>query len=396
VSAGPTDFLKQELDELKSSGGYRPLFELQSAQQPLSIIRGRLVVNLSSNNYLGLATHPRMIRAAHEAIDRFGVGTAAVRIIIGTMTIHEQLERRLAEFKGTPAALTFQSGFATNVALCQSLMSDERDLLISDEFNHASIVDGARLAKASRQVYRHADVGHLDEILTEHGRGRRRILIVTDGVFSVDGDIAPLPQIMEVAERFGAMVMVDDAHATGVLGKNGAGTPSHFGLSDRVPIQIGTLSKAVAAVGGYVAGSEALRDFLIHRARPFMFSSSHPPSVAATCLEAINIMCEEPQLHRRLWENARYFKSALGELGFDTGRSETPITPVMVRDTAKTTRFSDRLFEEGVFVQGIGFPIVARGQERLRTIVTAAHTRESLDQALAAFKKVGRELGVIR
>ena len=390
------DFLKDELNQLKEAKLFRPLFELQSAQAPLSKIRDREVVNLSSNNYLGLTTHPRMIRAAKEAIDRYGVGTAAVRTIIGTMTIHERLERRLAEFKGTEAALTFQSGFTTNVALCQSLMTSEEDLLISDELNHASIIDGARLAKSPRKVYRHRDVKHLDELLAEHGKGRRRVLIVTDGVFSMDGDIAPLPDIQEVADRHGAMVMVDDAHATGVLGKNGAGTPSHFNLSDRVQIQIGTLSKAVGALGGYVAGSRNLRDYLIHKARPFLFSSSHPPSVAATCLEAVNIMCEEPALQARLWENTKHLKGGLRELGFDTGVSETPITPVIVGDTERTMRFSDRLFEEGFFVQGIGFPTVARGKERLRVMISATHAREQIERALAAFGKIGRELGVIR
>jgi glycine C-acetyltransferase len=389
-------FLAAELEQLKRDRLYRPLFELQSAQTPLSTIRGRAVVNLSSNNYLGLATHPRMLRAAHEAIDRFGVGTGAVRTIIGTMSLHEALERRLAEFKGTEAALTFQSGFVTNVALCQTLISSEQDLLISDELNHASIIDGARLARGPRQVYRHADMKHLEEILRAHAPGRRRVLIVTDGVFSVDGDIAPLPDVVELAERHGAMVMVDDAHATGVLGVNGAGTPSHFKLGARVPIQIGTLSKAVGVLGGYVAGSAALRDYLIHRARPFLFSSSHPPPVAACCLEAVNLMCEEPELHARLWENARFLQGGLRELGFDLGATQTPITPVILGETARTMRFSDRLFEEGFFVQGIVTPTVPPGRERLRVMVSAAHTREQLEGALAAFRKIGRELGAVR
>lgn len=388
-------FLREELDALRRDGLFRPLFELQGPQAPLSTLRGRPVVNLCSNNYLGLTTHPRMVRAAHEAIDRYGVGTGAVRAIIGTMTIHQQLERRLAEFKGTEAALSFQSGFATNVALCQSLMSSEDDLLISDELNHASIVDGARLARSPRQIYRHADMKHLEELLRAHGGGRRRILVVTDGVFSVDGDIAPLPDVMELADRHGAMVMVDDAHATGVLGKNGAGTPSHFGLSDRVQIQIGTLSKAVGVVGGYVAGSAALRDFLIHKARPFLFSSSHPPPVAAACLEAINIMCEEPALHRQLWDNTRFLQGALRERGFDLGATQTPITPVIVGDTPRAMRFSDRLLEEGFFVQAICAPIVARGRERLRVMVSATHTRDQLEGAIAAFAKVGGELGLV-
>jgi glycine C-acetyltransferase len=390
------EFLRDELEELKRQGLYRSLFELQSAQEPVSVINGRRVINLSSNNYLGLTTHPRLKRAAIEAIERYGVGSSAVRTIIGTMTLHEQLERKIAQFKGTPAAITFQSGFTTNVACCQSLMTSEEDLLISDELNHASIIDGARLAKAPRQIYRHRDMAHLEQILRTHGKGRRRILIVTDGVFSMDGDVAPLPDIVELAEKYGAIVMVDDAHASGVMGPNGRGTPSHFGLTDKIQIQIGTLSKAVAALGGYVACSQELRDYLIHKARPFLFSSSHPPSVAATCIAAIEVMLEEPERIARLWEHTRYFKGHLKEMGFDTGQSETPITPVIVGDTAKAMRLSDRLFEEGVFAQGIGYPTVPRGKERVRTIVTSEHTRDQLDEALAAFRKVGRELGIIR
>lgn len=387
-------FLDEELEDLKAKNLFRPLRVLESQQKPISIIDGVKVVNLSSNNYLGLTTHPRLIKAAKDAIDRYGVGSAAVRPIIGTMSLHEELEKKLAEFKGTEAAITFQSGFTTNVSVCQSLMTSEQDLLVSDELNHASIIDGARLAKSQRRIYRHRDMKHLQEILQEFPSTRRK-MIVTDGVFSMDGDIAPLPDIVELAERYNAFVMVDDAHASGVLGRNGRGTVDHFGLKGQVQIQIGTLSKAIGALGGYVASTRQLRDYLIHKGRPFLFSSSHPPSVAATCIAAIDVLLEEPWLIDRLWENTHYFKGRLKELGFDTGASQTPITPIIIGDTAKTMRFSDRLFEEGVFAQGIGYPTVPVGKERVRTIVTATHTKEDLDFALEKIERVGKELGII-
>lgn len=389
-------FLEEEISQLKSEGRLVALRILESASEPVSVIDGKKVVNLSSNNYLDLANHPALKEAAKAAIDRWGVGTAAVRPIIGTMTIHQELERRLAEFKGTEAALVFQSGFTVNVACCQSLMTDEKDLLISDELNHASIIDGVRLAKASRKIYPHKDMKALKSILeSPEARKARRKMIVTDGVFSMDGDIAPLPEIMDLADRYEAFVMVDDAHATGVLGRNGRGTPDHFGLGRRVQIQIGTLSKAFAAVGGYVAGSRNLRDYLVSTARPFTFSSSHPPSVIASCLAALELLLSEPQRIERLWANTRYFKEGLKISGFDTGTSETPITPVMVGDTAKARKFSARLFEEGVFALAIGYPIVARGKERLRTIVSSGHSQKDLDFALEKFRKVGRELGLV-
>ncbi|MHB2026756.1 MAG: glycine C-acetyltransferase [Elusimicrobiota bacterium] len=389
-------FLDDEIAALKAEGRFVDLRILESAQKPVSVIDGKRVVNLTSNNYLDLADDPRLKAAAKAAIDRRGVGTAAVRPIIGTMDIHQELEKRIADFKGTQAALVFQSGFTVNVACCQSLMNSERDFLISDELNHASIIDGARLAKASRKVYPHKDMKALEAILeSSESRAARRRMIVTDGVFSMDGDIAPLPDIVNLAERYGAFVMVDDAHASGVLGKNGRGTPSHFGLTDRVQIQIGTLSKAIAAIGGYVAGSLSLREYLMSVGRPFLFSSSHPPSVTATCLAALDVLMKEPERIARLWENARYFKGGLKTLGFDTGASETPITPVMVGDTAKAKEFSRRLFEEGVFALSIVYPIVPRGKERLRTIVSSGHSRQDLDFALDKFSRVGRELGII-
>ena len=389
-------FLDEEIAKLKAEGRFTTLRVLEGAQMPVSVIDGKKVVNLTSNNYLDLANHPRLKAAAKAAIDKYGVGTAAVRPIIGTMDIHLELERKLAAFKGTQAALVFQSGFTVNVACCQSLMSDEKDLLISDELNHASIIDGARLAKASRRIYRHKDMEHLREILdSKESAAARRRMIVTDGVFSMDGDVAPLPAIMDLADRYEAFVMVDDAHASGVMGPNGRGTPAHFNLADRVQLQIGTLSKAVAAIGGYVAGSRSLIDYLISTARPFTFSSSHPPSVTATCIAAVDLLMEEPQRIELLWRNARYFKEGLKKAGFDTGVSETPITPVMVGDTAKAKLFSARLFEEGVFALAIVFPIVARGKERLRTIVSSGHTPKDLDFALEKFAKVGRELGLV-
>jgi glycine C-acetyltransferase len=310
------------------------------------------------------------------------------------MDMHLALEEKLAKFKGTEAALTFQSGFTTNVACCQSLMSSDKDLLISDELNHASIIDGGRLSKAVRKIYPHKDMKALEAILKEASPARRR-MIVTDGVFSMDGDVAPLPEIVSLAERYDAFVMVDDAHASGVMGPNGRGTPSHFKVSDRVQIQIGTLSKAVGAVGGYVAGERRLIDYLASVARPFTFSSSLPPSVVATCSAAVDVMLEEPERIVRLWDNARHFKEGLKKLGFDTGASETPITPVLIGDTKKAQAFSARLFEEGVFALAICFPIVGRGKDRLRTIVSSGHTAKDLDFALEKFGKVGRELGLI-
>jgi glycine C-acetyltransferase len=375
---------------------------MSSAQGPIVSIDDRRLISLSSNDYLGLTHHPRLREAALAAVREFGVGSGAVRTIAGTMTMHEDLEAELAVFKGTAAVLTFQSGFTANTGVIPTI-TGETDLIVSDSLNHASIIDGMRLSKAPRKVYPHADTdalrGILDEAV-EHGREGtgepyRLILVVTDGVFSMDGDIAPLPGIVEAAESAGAAVFIDDAHASGVLGRDGRGTVDHFGLHGRVAIQVGTLSKAVGALGGYVAGSTALREILTQRARPFLFSTSHPPAVVAACREALRVMQEEPELHERLWDNTRYFKSELVRLGFDTGRSETPITPVMMGDPETAMRFSDRLMGEGVFAQPVVFPTVAIDQARLRTIVTAAHAREQLDRSLEAFATVGQELGVI-
>jgi glycine C-acetyltransferase len=349
-----------------------------------------------------LTHHPRLRDAALAAVSEFGVGSGAVRTIAGTMTIHEALESELAAFKDVEAVLTFQSGFTANTGVIPTI-TGEADLIVSDALNHASIIDGMRLSKAPRKVFPHRDVDALREILREASeKGRpdgsgpyRLILVVTDGVFSMDGDIAPLPGIVEAAEAYGAAVFIDDAHASGVLGRNGRGSVDHFGLHGRVAIQVGTLSKAVGVLGGYVAGSQNLRDILIQRARPFLFSTSHPPAVVAACREAIRIMDEETWRIDRLWASTRRFKAELARLGFDIGRSETPITPVIVGDSGAAIRFSSRLFDEGIFATSVVFPTVALDQARLRTIVTAALTDEHLDRALDAFERVGRELGII-
>jgi len=398
----PLAHIDDELAALHREHLYRPLRVMSSAQGPVCIIDGREVISLSSNDYLGLTHHPRLRQAALRAVEAFGAGSGAVRTIAGTMTLHEALETELADFKDVEAALTFQSGFTANTGVIPTI-TGEADLIVSDGLNHASIIDGMRLSKAPRKVYPHKDVAALREILREareqgradSGEPYRSILVVTDGVFSMDGDIAPLPMIVEAAEAFDAAVMVDDAHASGVLGRNGRGSVDHFDLHGRVAIQVGTLSKAVGVLGGYVAGSRMLRDLLTQRARPFLFSTSHPPAVAAACLEAIRVFREEPELFERLWANTRRFKAELTRLGFDTGGSETPITPVILGESATAIRFSERLFEEGVFGTSVVFPTVALDRARIRTIVTAAHTDEHLDRALAAFDRVGHELGVI-
>ena len=402
VRPDPLAFLGEELDDLRARHLYRPLRVMSSAQGPIVSIGDRRLVSLSSNDYLGLTHHPRLREAALAAVRDFGAGSGAVRTIAGTMTLHEELERDLAAFKETEAVLTFQSGFTANTGVIPTI-TGEADLIVSDALNHASIIDGMRLSKAPRKIYPHGDTGALREILREaREKGRegtglpyRLILVVTDGVFSMDGDIAPLPAIVEAAEEYGAAVFVDDAHASGVLGRNGRGSVDHFGLHDRVAIQVGTLSKAVGVLGGYVAGSQDLRDILIQRARPFLFSTSHPPAVAAACREAIAVMIDEPELLEGLWTNTRRFKGELARLGFDTGTSETPITPVMMGDPDTASRFSQRLFEEDVFAQPVVFPTVAIDKARIRTIVTAAHGDDQLDTALEAFAKVGRELGLI-
>src|SRR3989442_6961093 len=393
ITEKKTQFLVDELDQLKKKGLFPPLRLLASAQDTEVVVEGKRVLNLSSNNYLGLTTHPRLKSAMVKATEEWGAGSGAVRTIAGTMTIHEELERRLAEFKHTEASLVFQSGFTANLGVLQSLVK-EGDVIISDELNHASIIDGIRLSKAERSIFKHRDLDDLERHLEKH-RDKRVKLVVTDGVFSMDGDIAPLAGIVERAERFQALVMVDDAHASGVLGKNGRGSVNHFGLDGRGDLQIGTLSKAMGVLGGYVAAPQAVRDFLIHRARPFLFSTSHPPGVAAACIAAIEVLLAEPERIERLWKNTARFEDRLKLISFDTGASETPITPVIVGKGSVAMELSDRLFKLGVFAQGLGFPTVAEGRARIRTIVTSVHTDAQLDRALEAFARAGKELGVI-
>lgn len=389
----PLRYLSDELDSLKEQGLYRTLRVLDGEQKARAGFDHRSVVNLSSNNYLGLTTHPKLRERALEATRELGVGSGSVRTIAGTMDIHMRLERKLAEFKRTAAAVVFQSGFAANAGTVAAILTRD-DVIVSDELNHASIIDGARLSRATIKVFPHRDAAAARAILQELPREQRKLLI-TDGVFSMDGDLGALPELCEVADEFGCIMMVDDAHASGVFGRNGRGTVDHFDLHGRVDVQVGTLSKAIGALGGYVAGSKALIEFLYHRARPFLFSTSHPPAVAAACLAAIEVLETEPQLIEGLWENTRYFKSGLQALGFNTGTSDSPITPVIVGEAQLAMKLSDRLFEEGVFAQGIGFPTVPRGKARIRTIVTATHVRSELEFALDRFKKVGHELGVI-
>jgi len=389
----PLAYLTAELDTLRQQGLHRSLRILQGRQQATSAFDGRTVVNLSSNNYLGLTTHPLLVERAIAAIREFGVGSGSVRTIAGTMAIHMELERRLAAFKQTEAVVVFQSGFAANAGTVSAILNKD-DVIISDALNHASIIDGCRLSRAAIKVFPHKDADEARKILRELPAGQRKLLI-TDGVFSMDGDLGALPALCDIAQEYGAIMMVDDAHASGVFGKNGRGTVDHFNMHGRVDIQVGTLSKAMGALGGYVAGSHALIDFLYHRARPFLFSTSHPPSVAATCLAALDVLEQEPEIIDRLWENTRFFKQGLVNMGFNTGLSESPITPVIAGEGSRAMKLSDRLFAEGVFAQGIAFPTVARDKARVRTIVTAAHTREELQFALDKFKVVGTELGLI-
>jgi glycine C-acetyltransferase len=390
----PLAHLVDELDLLNTQGLRRRLRVLDAEQKASTTVDHRHVVNLSSNNYLGLTTHPRLREKAIDATIRLGVGSGSVRTIAGTMAIHLELERRLAAFKQTEAAVVFQSGFAANAGTVAALLTRD-DVVVSDELNHASIIDGCRLSRADIKVFPHKDVDAARSILRSLGPGGRTLLI-TDGVFSMDGDLGRVKELCALAEQYGCIMMVDDAHASGVFGRNGRGTIDHFGVHGRVDVQVGTLSKAIGVLGGYVAGSRALVEFLHHRARPFLFSTSHPPAVAAACIAALDVLEEHPELIDRLWDNTRFFQAGLRALGFDTGASESPITPVIVGDAARAMTLSDRLFEEGVFAQGIGFPTVPPDKARVRTIVTAAHTRGELEFALDVFRRVGRELGLTK
>jgi glycine C-acetyltransferase len=389
----PLAYLGKELDTLREQKLFRQLRILDDEQKAHTTVDHKSVVNLSSNNYLGLTTHPRLRQAALKAIEEFGVGTGSVRTIAGTMEIHMELERRLAEFKKVEKVVVFQSGFTANAGTVSAILTKE-DVVISDELNHASIIDGCRLSRATIKVFPHKDVDAARKIIKDLPASQRKLLI-TDGVFSMDGDLGPLPALCDLAEDTGCIMMVDDAHASGVFGKNGRGTVDHFDMHGRVDIQVGTLSKAIGALGGYVAGNTNLIEFLYHRARPFLFSTSHPPSVVLACMAALDVLMEEPEIIEQLWENTRFFKEGLQRLGFNTGLSESPITPVIAGEGAKAMELSDKLFARGVFAQGIAFPTVARDKARVRTIVTATHTREDLKYALDAFAAVGREIGLI-
>jgi glycine C-acetyltransferase len=391
--------LTEQLEELKQKGTFFKLRVLEDQQEPVCTYDGKRVINLASNNYLGLNAHPRLREAAIEATRKYGVGSGAVRTIAGTMRIHIELEEKIARFKNVEACVVFQSGFAANAGTVSSILGKE-DFIVSDELNHASIIDGARLSRAKIKVFRHKDIAHAEQLLQEIQNEPGRKLLITDGVFSMDGDIGPVDRLCDLADKYGAIMMVDDAHASGVLGRNGRGSVDHFHCDGRVDVQVGTLSKAIGALGGYVCGSRDLVDYLYHRARPFLFSTSHPPSVAATCIAAFDILENEPERIARLWDNTGYFKQQLAGAGFNIGgmttpASETPITPIIVGDGRMTMDFSRKLFEAGVMATGIAFPTVPEGKARVRTIMTSEHTRPQLDQALEIISRVGKQLGLL-
>ena len=395
TTANPLAYLSEQLDSWRKAGTYQRLRVLESACEPISRFDGREVINLASNNYLGLANHPKLVEAAIEATRKFGAGSGAVRTIAGTMSIHLELERYIAQFKRAEACVVYQSGFAANAGTVAAVLTPE-DHIISDALNHASIIDGCRLSKAKIHVFPHKDTVAASKIMEELDGAPGRKLLITDGVFSMDGDIAPLPALVAIAERHGAIMMIDDAHSSGVLGTNGRGTVDHFSLHGHVDIQVGTLSKAIGALGGYVCGSKDLVEFLYHRARPFLFSTSHPPGVAAACLAAFKILETEPDRIERLWDNTIYFKANLKSAGFDTGESETPITPIMVGEAKLAHAFSAELFQNGLYSTGIGYPTVPEGKARIRTIVTAAHTREMLDRASEILARVAAKMGILK
>lgn len=395
----PLSYLGDQLNDLKQKGTYFKLRVLEDQQDAVCTFDGKKVINLASNNYLGLTTHPKLREAALDATRKYGVGSGAVRTIAGTMKIHMELEEKIARFKNVEACVVFQSGFTANAGTVSGVLGKE-DFIISDELNHASIIDGARLSRAKILVFRHKDLAHAEEQLASVKNQPGHKLLITDGVFSMDGDIGPLPGLCDLAEKYGAIMMVDDAHASGVLGKNGRGTIDHFKVHGRVDIQVGTLSKAIGALGGYVCGTRDLIEFLYHRGRPFLFSTSHPPSVAATCIAAFDILQNEPELIQKLWDNTNFFKKELGNLGFNIGgqntpKSETPITPIIVGEGRLAMEFSRELFKEGLMATGIAFPTVPEGKARIRTIVTAAHSNKHLQQALEILARVGKRLGIV-
>jgi glycine C-acetyltransferase len=395
----PLSYLTDQLNDIKAKGTHFKLRVLEDEQAPECTFDGKKVINLASNNYLGLTTHPKLREAALEATKKYGVGSGAVRTITGTMKIHMELEEKIARFKNVEACVVFQSGFTANAGTVSAVLGKE-DFIISDQLNHASIIDGARLSRAKILVFNHKDMAHAEQQLASVKNEPGKKLLITDGVFSMDGDVGPLPQLCDLAEKYGAIMMVDDAHASGVLGRNGRGTVDHFNVHGRVDIQVGTLSKAVGALGGYVCGTRDLIDFLYHRARPFLFSTSHPPSVAATCIAAFDVLEQEPERIERLWENTRYWKKELGLVGFNIGgkttpMSETPITPIIIGDGRLTMDFSRELFKEGVLGTGIAFPTVPEGKARIRTIMTATHTKDEMDTALEVLKRVGKRMGIL-
>jgi glycine C-acetyltransferase len=392
--SNPLSYLHDQLEQWRAEGTYQRLRILESASAAESRFDGKEVINLASNNYLGLTTHPKLREAAIQAVREFGVWSGAVRTISGTMSLHIELEERIAQFKNVEACVVFQSGFAANAGTVSAILTPE-DHIVSDELNHASIIDGCRLSRAKIHVFPHKEVAAAEKILAELESAPGRKLLISDGVFSMDGDIGALPGLVEAAERHGAIMMVDDAHSSGVLGRNGRGTIDHFGLHGRVQVQVGTLSKALGVLGGYVCGSRDLIEFLYHRARPFLFSTSHPPAVAAACLAAFDVLEAEPERIAMLWDNTRHFKKGLAAAGFNTGISETPITPVIVGEAKTAHELSRELFQEGVLATGIGFPTVPKGKARVRTIVSATHTKAELDRALEAFEKVGKKLGLL-
>jgi glycine C-acetyltransferase len=391
--------LTAQLDDLKQRGTFFRLRVLDDEQGPICTYDGKHVINLASNNYLGLCDHPKLREAAIAATEKYGVGSGAVRTIAGTMRIHMELEEKIAAFKGVEACVVFQSGFTANAGTVSSILGKE-DFILSDELNHASIIDGARLSRAKVKVFRHKDVAHAEELLKEIQNDPGRKLLITDGVFSMDGDIGPVDKLCDIADKYGAIMMVDDAHASGVLGRNGRGSVDHFQCTQRVDVQVGTLSKAIGALGGYVCGSRDLIDYLYHRARPFLFSTSHPPSVAATCIAAFDLLESEPERIERLWSNTTYFKQQLTDAGFDVGgkttpKSETPITPIIIGDGRQTMEFSKALFDAGLMATGIAFPTVPEGKARIRTIMTSEHTREQIDQALEILASVAHKMNIL-
>ncbi len=387
-------YLQDNIQDLKDQGVYRKLPVLEGENGAEIVLNGKSVINLSSNNYLGFANHPKLKEAAVKAVEKYGVGAGAVRTIVGNMDIHEELEVLLAEFKREEAAMVFQSGFNCNAGVIQAI-TGKGDLIISDELNHASIIDGVKLSKADKAIFKHSDMADLRRVLEERRKDYTNVLIITDGVFSMDGDLAKLPEIVELAEEFDALTYVDDAHGSGVLGECGRGTVDHFGLHGRVDFCIGTLSKGIGVIGGYCAGKQVMKEWLSHRGRPILFSTALPPAAVMPIMEALKLLMSTSEYTDRLWSNAKFFKEKLGKLGFNTGESETPITPVVIGDEAKSMEFSRKLLDKGVYVSAIVFPTVPKGTGRVRCMVTAGHTEEQLSKAVDVFEEVGKEMGII-